>query len=56
MKPWSCGSTAWLPPAATAFFTISSTSARLWHDSATSVSVWVRASQRRFFVKVWKKG
>src|SRR4051812_41480999 len=39
MKPWSCASMAGEPPAATALFTMSSTSAREPHDKANSPSL-----------------
>jgi hypothetical protein len=44
MKPWSCASTACAPPAATAFFTISSTSERLFTLIANIAFVSDRAS------------
>src|SRR5437879_7193768 len=56
MKPWSCASMACFPPAATAFFTISSTSARLSHESAKSPSVCLVVSQSSCLVNVLKKG
>ena len=56
MKPWSCGGLGAVPPAASAFFTSSSTSARLVHDRHSNTSVLFVASAMGFFVKVWKNG
>jgi hypothetical protein len=56
MKPWSFASRAGLPPAATAFSTIVSTSARLSQLSATSTSMLVRVSTICLLVKVRKNG
>ena len=51
MKPWSCGSIACLPPAASARETSASTSARLSHEIESSASVCVLVSQICFVVK-----
>ena len=56
MKPWSTRALGVLPPAATAFATSASTSARLSQDSAISTSVLLRASATGSFVNPWKKG
>src|SRR5205085_3001140 len=56
MKPWSCGWRCARPPAATAFFTSESTSARLEHDRHVSTSVVFVASAMSVSMKVWKKG
>ncbi len=47
---------AWLPPAATAALTFSSTPARLSHARARSASVWRDVSQGSRRVKVRKNG
>src|ERR1043165_961986 len=56
MKPWSIGSLACVPPASMARRTISSTSARLPHDSANMPSVTRLVSAGSCFVKVRKNG
>src|SRR2546423_15328847 len=56
MKPWSIGSIAGFPPAATAVLTNWSTSARLLHESANSPSDCACVLQISFLVNVLKKG
>src|SRR5207248_7484775 len=56
MKPWSIGSIAGSPPAATAVLTNWSTSARLLHESAKSPSDCACVLQISFLVNVLKKG
>src|SRR5262249_26992200 len=55
MKPWSTGSDACVPPAASAAFTRLSTSSRLAAETAKMPSVWVRVSQICFLVKSLKR-
>src|ERR1051325_8985336 len=56
MKSWSIGSFACAPPAATALLTISSTSARLPHDSARNASVFREGSHGPFVANERKNG